>query len=161
MKYQLYLGLNDKDTKLQKIDTVEAYKMVENILLNNEITGYTIYQARGVFKHENGAITQENTLIIEMIFVEEELVDDIIQTLKTIFNQESIMKTKQDMMITFEQGGGIMETLSFKEEIDKCLQLLYKLEDITEYNEKSISNCIDFLQNLELTSVYNEETTFE
>ena len=59
MKYQLYLGLNDKDTKLQKIDTIEAYKMVENILLNNEITGYTIYQARGVFKHENGAITQE------------------------------------------------------------------------------------------------------
>lgn len=102
MKYQLYLGLNDKDTKLQKIDTVEAYKMVENILLNNEITGYTIYQARGVFKHENGAITQENTLIIEMIFVEEELVDDLIQILKTVFNQESIMKTKQDMMITFE-----------------------------------------------------------
>ena len=102
MKYQLYLGLNDKDTKLQKIDTIEAYKMVENILLNNDITGYTIYQARGVFKHENGTITQENTLIIEMIFVDEELVDELIQTLKTIFNQESIMKTKQDMQITFE-----------------------------------------------------------
>lgn len=102
MKYQLYLGLNDKDTKLQRIDTIEAYKMVENILLNNDITGYTIYQARGVFKHENGAITQENTLIIEMIFVEEELVDELIQILKTVFNQESIMKTKQDMQITFE-----------------------------------------------------------
>ena len=102
MKYQLYLGLNDKDTKLQKIDTVEAYKMVENILLNNEITGYTIYQARGVFKHEDGHITQENTLIIEMIFVEEELVDDILQILKTVFNQEMILKTKQDMQITFE-----------------------------------------------------------
>lgn len=102
MKYQLYLGLNDKDTKLQKIDTIEAYKTVENILLNNDITGYTIYQARGVFKHENGAITQENTLIIEMIFIEEELVDNLIQLLKTVFNQESIMKTKQDMVITFE-----------------------------------------------------------
>lgn len=54
-----------------------------------------------------------------------------------------------------------METLTFKEEIDKCLQVLYKLEDITEYKEKAISNCIDFLQNLELTSAYNEETTFE
>lgn len=102
MKYQLYLGLNDKDTKLQRIDTIEAYKMVENILLNNDITGYTIYQARRVFKHENGTITQENTLIIEMIFVDEELVDELIQTLKTVFNQESIMKTKQDMQITFE-----------------------------------------------------------
>ena len=45
---------------------------------------------------------KKNTLIIEMIFVEEELVDELIQILKTIFNQESIMKTKQDMLITFE-----------------------------------------------------------
>lgn len=102
MKYQLYLGLKDNDTKLQKIDIIEAYKMVENILLNNDITRYTIYQAKCVFKHEDSVITQENTLIIEMIFVEEELVDELIQLLKTIFNQESIMKTKQDMQITFE-----------------------------------------------------------
>lgn len=54
-----------------------------------------------------------------------------------------------------------MKTLTFKEEIDKCLQVLYRLEDITGYEEKAISDCIDFLQNLELTSVYNEETTFE
>lgn len=55
-----------------------------------------------------------------------------------------------------------IETLTFKEkeqlqvEIDKCLQVLYRLENITRYNEKAISNCIDFLQNLELTSVYDE-----
>lgn len=102
MKYQLYLGLNDKDTKLQRIDTIEAYKMVENILLNNDITGYTIYQARGVFKHDDNTITQENTLVIEMIFVDEDLVDELIYMLKATFNQESIMKTKQDMQITFE-----------------------------------------------------------
>jgi hypothetical protein len=48
-----------------------------------------------------------------------------------------------------------METLTFKEEIDKCLQLLYRLEEITGYEEKSISNCIDFLQ--QLVSVYDEE----
>lgn len=60
-----------------------------------------------------------------------------------------------------------IETLTFKEkeqlqvEIDKCLDILYKLEDITRYEEKPISNCIDFLQNLELTSVYDEEITFE
>lgn len=55
-----------------------------------------------------------------------------------------------------------IETLTFKEkeqlqvEIDKCLQVLYRLENITRYNEKAISNCIDFLQHLELTSVYDE-----
>ena len=55
-----------------------------------------------------------------------------------------------------------IETLTFKEkeelqvELDKCLQVLYRLENITRYNEKVISNCIDFLQHLELTSVYDE-----
>ncbi len=36
----LYIGLNDKDTKVQKIDTIEAYKIVYNILLNNGIKRY-------------------------------------------------------------------------------------------------------------------------
>ena len=55
-----------------------------------------------------------------------------------------------------------IETLTFKEkeqlqvEISKCLQVLYRLENITRYEEKAISNCIDFLQHLELTSVYDE-----
>ena len=55
-----------------------------------------------------------------------------------------------------------IETLTQKEknklsvEIEKCLQILYKLENITDYEEKVISNCIDFLQHLELTSVYKE-----
>lgn len=60
-----------------------------------------------------------------------------------------------------------IETLTFKEkeelqvEIDNCLDILYRLEDITRYEEKAISNCIGFLQNLELTSVYDDELTFE
>ena len=56
-----------------------------------------------------------------------------------------------------------IQTLTFKEkeqlqvEINKCLDILYELEDITRYEEKAISNCIDFLQHLELTNVYDEE----
>ena len=56
-----------------------------------------------------------------------------------------------------------IETLTQKEkdklgvEIEMCLQILYRLENITNYEEKAISNCIDFLQHLELTSVYEEE----
>lgn len=55
-----------------------------------------------------------------------------------------------------------IETLTLEEkeqlqvEIDKCLQVLYRLENITRYNEKAISNCIDFLQQLDLTSVYDK-----
>ena len=101
-KYILNVGLNDKDTKLQKIDSIEAYKIVENTLLNNGLDGYTIYQGKGLYKHDNGTITQENTLIIEMIFTSDDIVNKVITILKQVLNQESILKQVQDITISFE-----------------------------------------------------------
>ena len=101
-KYILNVGLNDKDTKIQKIDSIEAYKIVENTLLNNGLSGYTIYQGKGLYKHDNGDITQENTLIIEIIFTTEDIVDKIIKILKQVLNQESVLKQVQEITISFE-----------------------------------------------------------
>lgn len=101
-KYILNVGLNDKDTKQQKIDSIEAYKVVENLLLNNGISGYTIYQGLGLYKHDNGEITRENTLIIELMFVSNDVVDKIIELLKQVLNQESILKQVQEITISFE-----------------------------------------------------------
>ena len=80
-KYILNVGLNDKDSKIQKIDSIEAYKIVENTLLNNGLNGYTIYQGKGLYKHENGEITQENTLIIEVLFATDDIINKIIKIL--------------------------------------------------------------------------------
>lgn len=44
-KFTLYLGLNDKDTKTQKIGTLEAYKICNNILLNYT-EGATVFEAK-------------------------------------------------------------------------------------------------------------------
>lgn len=101
-KYILNVGLNDKDTKQQKIDSIEAYKVVENLLLNNGISGYTIYQGLGLYKHDNGEITRENTLIIELMFVSADVVDKIIELLKQVLNQESVLKQVQTLEISFE-----------------------------------------------------------
>ncbi len=88
-KYTLYLGLNDKDSKVQKIDTLEAYKIVENILKAKH-DGGTIYQAKGIYKHDNGEFVIETTLRIEILFSDRKTVLETIKDLKTIFNQESI-----------------------------------------------------------------------
>lgn len=101
-KYILNVGLNDKDTKTQKIDSVEAYKIVENTLLNNGLLGYTIYQGKGLFKHEDGTITQENTLIIEVIYTNDKTINNIITILKQVLNQEMILKQVQEITISFE-----------------------------------------------------------
>ena len=88
-KYTLYLGLNDKDSKVQEIATLEAYKMVNNLLMNL-CDGATIFEADGLYKHESGEIVVEKTLRIELLFVELETVKKIVETLKVLFNQESI-----------------------------------------------------------------------
>lgn len=93
-KFTLYLGLNDKDTKVQKISTLEAYKIVSNILMKS-FDGATIYEAMGIYKHEDGTFVRENTLRIELLFAEETRVRELINTLKVVFNQESIAVQKE------------------------------------------------------------------
>lgn len=92
-KYVLSIGLNDKDTKVQKVSTLEAYKMVENTLFNNNIESFTIYDAKGVYKHENGEITKENTLRVEIYAFDGDIkrqVVEIINIIKVVLNQESV-----------------------------------------------------------------------
>lgn len=93
-KFTLYLGLNDKDTKTQKIDILEAYKIVNNILLKYT-DGATIFQANGIYKHEDGTVIIEQTLRIELLFVDKNTVKNIVDLLKITFNQESIIVQTQ------------------------------------------------------------------
>ena len=88
-KFTLYLGLNDKDSKQQEIATVEAYKIVSN-LISSDFDGGTIFESKGIYKHEDGQIVTETTLRIELLFTEAIKVKALCETLKKLFNQESI-----------------------------------------------------------------------
>ena len=89
-KYTLYIGLNDKDTKVQEIGLLDAYKVVSNIF--TETCGFaTIHEGRGVYTHNDGTPVQETTLIA---FVNTDDNDSIMKAagmIKTALNQESIM----------------------------------------------------------------------
>lgn len=93
-KYILYVGLNDKDTKTQKIDTLSAYNLANNILLNY-VEGATVTQSKGIYKHNNSNVVIENTLIIELLFTDKTTVETIAKELKIALNQESIAIQKQ------------------------------------------------------------------
>jgi uncharacterized lipoprotein YmbA len=88
-KFTLYLGLNDKDSKQQEISTIEAYKVVSN-LISKDFDGGTIFEAKGIYKHDGGTIVTETTLRIELIFAEADKVRGLVATLKKLFNQESV-----------------------------------------------------------------------
>ena len=99
-QFTLYIGLNDKVTKVQKISTIEAYKVVENAL-RAHFEGATIFEARGIYRHASGIFTTENTLRIELLeFDGNDITQDVkqvVNTLKIALNQESIAVQIQEV----------------------------------------------------------------
>lgn len=90
------MGLNDKDMKIQLINTIEAYKIVSNILAK-DFGGGTIFEAEGIYKHDNGTVVIEKTLRIEILFAEEPQVKALVTELKKLFNQECIAVQKEEI----------------------------------------------------------------
>lgn len=90
-KYTLYIGLNDKDTLKQKIDTEEAVNIVSNVFCGYS-DGCTIYRATGYYKNEAGEDTIENTLKVEVFDIAEDKLHMACRVLKLMLNQESIVK---------------------------------------------------------------------
>lgn len=99
-KYTLYIGLNDKDTKTQRIETMEASKIVQNVLTDTT-GGGTIYSATGVYRHDNGTIVIENTLRVELVSVAMEAVRGAIETIKKVLNQESVILQTENVQSVF------------------------------------------------------------
>jgi len=89
-KTTLYIGLNDKDTKRQEIETLEASKVVTRLLVDL-CGGGTIYNATGIYTHENGEIVIENTLRVEIIEADPDAVLTVCRRIKTALNQETII----------------------------------------------------------------------
>lgn len=88
-KFTIYLGLNDQITKRQEIETVNAYKIVSNMIAAS-FGGGSIYSGTGIYKHDDGTIVEENNLKIELLFVDRSDVLIFCQDLKKVFNQESV-----------------------------------------------------------------------
>ena len=86
-KITLYIGLNDKDSKQQEISTLDAYKIVSNTI---EV-GSTITEGRGIYKHEDGTVVSEVSLVVELLDFDHTLSDKWVRgkvnALKKILNQ--------------------------------------------------------------------------
>lgn len=100
LKYTLYIGLNDQHTKNQEISTLEAFKIVQNIL-SDKTGGGTVYNATGIYKHGNGEIVIENTLRVEIVAAPLEAVKTAIQFIKSALNQESIIMQTEHIESVF------------------------------------------------------------
>ena len=90
IKHTLFLGLNDKDTKTQKIGLLDAYQIAMRLITAVGYEGGTISESTGFYTHQDGTLTIEKSLRIEILFAEEDKTDALIKDMKSVFNQESI-----------------------------------------------------------------------
>ena len=92
-KYTLYIGLNDKDSKVQEISTLDAYKIVGAL-----VGDCTIQEARGLYTHQDGTQVLETTLVVQVIdFGGKMEITPIVETIKTALNQESVAVIREQV----------------------------------------------------------------
>lgn len=97
--YTISIGLNDKNTKMQEINTLDAFKIVTNLIIQH-FGWWTINEWKGVYTHENWEIVIENSLICSIITDKD--TSWFINDVKKLLNQESVMKEEIISKITFE-----------------------------------------------------------
>lgn len=101
-KYNIYVGMFDKDTKTQVLNNTEFLNTVRKVMRLYNIDNYTIYKCKGHYKHEDGKIVCEPSINIEYI-TEYNLYKNyfvgIEDSIKRLLNQESILITKQSIEV--------------------------------------------------------------
>lgn len=89
--YRLTVGLNDKDTCKQEIPTEEAINIVIDTIIRY-VSGYTIHIGNGGYiMNDTGKLTQEQSIIIDMMYADKSDVIAFADELKASLNQESIL----------------------------------------------------------------------
>jgi hypothetical protein len=102
-EYVLYIGTNDKDTYKSEIPYDECVSDVTDICLDH-VDGFTISEARGVWKDDTGTSTFENTIVCRFDGANEEQINAICDDVLTALNQNSILIEKQNGEDTYYTG---------------------------------------------------------
>ena len=93
-KYEIIIGLKDKDTYEQMLPTSKFVEIVTSVCKSNRI-GYSIHTLDGGYIHENGTYIMEKSLNISLVYVTKKQALEIAKLLKDLFNQESVIVLEQ------------------------------------------------------------------
>ena len=99
-KTSIYVGLNDRETGAQKFDTQKYLDILKHVCGSYGVA-FSFQTINGGFFHEDGRYTEENTLLLTLIDIEEALAIEIAKDLCAFFNQESVMVTTEPLSVVF------------------------------------------------------------
>lgn len=98
--YNLYVGLNDKDTYEQTYTDDEAMELVREIV-TNIVGGATFSKSYGYWVDEFGNPTNESTIIIKITDSTDDTIEGICMQINAALNQNCIMVEKTESKIAF------------------------------------------------------------
>ena len=102
-EYVLYLGTNDKDTNEPVFTPEESMERAKDILMDN-FGGYTIQEAQGGWRGDDGTEYQEYTLVIYLSDTDLDSVHEVAQELIKEFNQSSVLINTDTVETEFFAG---------------------------------------------------------
>lgn len=96
----IYIGLNDSETGVQKFATEKYLSILKNVCRSYRVA-FSVQVINGGYFHEDGRYTEENTLVLTLLNIEEKTVIEIAKDLCAFFNQESVMVTSAPSSVIF------------------------------------------------------------
>ena len=103
VEFVLYLGTNDKDTNQPVYTPEESKKLAKDILMDH-FGGYTIQEAEGGWKSDDGTEYQEYTLVIYLSDTDIDEVHAASKELIDVFHQSSVLINTQGVQTEFYSG---------------------------------------------------------
>lgn len=100
-KIKLSIGLFDKDTKKQQIDTFNAVQLIEKTLIAVGAAGLSVYTGNGVYVHDDGTLVREPSVFVDIYNLPNEELEKAIVFLKKELNQESIAVESSTVNVKF------------------------------------------------------------
>lgn len=98
LETQVYIGLNDANTKKQERETESYLEILKKACADHGVP-FSFDVINGGYIHDDGEFTEENTIILTFIDVDQEAIDEIARDLCRLFNQESVLITTGRILV--------------------------------------------------------------
>ena len=100
---RIYVGLNDSETKKQIHETEYYLDRLKEICVRFHVQ-FSVVTEEGGYFHEDGEYVEEASLVVTLIDAERETVRKIAEELRTLFHQESVLVTEDEVRGYFYMG---------------------------------------------------------
>ena len=91
-RYQIFVGLNDSQTREQEFSTEQFQKIICNVCKGYRVA-FSVSNLQGGYFHDDGMFVAENSLCLTLIGADDTMVDEIAKDICAFFHQESVLVT--------------------------------------------------------------------